>query len=303
MFRSMNIQSLSIFRHRKDLRCEFQTLCWFQNLEKSLNWKGSLARGPWWPMATCPGQRARHATIAQSPPATSRTTLPTGRHGHARRPLPSDSSVRPSSRPSLLLLSPPHHLTAAPSPSLCHHCSPVHRVPLPGAVCRASLMPSCATSSSSKLGLNREPPGRRLAWSHRPPLTLSTAVSEGLTVAWHLRPSSDPADTPAGSVWATRSSSTTPSPPATYGPRSRRWFPSACTLRHEEPRLGEPFSSPTPQIGLPSPLRALVLRPDAPRQLPLPEWVAIATPAPWGQLPCFGYGLPAHGGSGPTRMG
>jgi hypothetical protein len=40
-----------------------------------------------------------------------------------------------------------------------------------------------------------------------------------------------------------------------------------------------------------------------PLRWPLSDFTGTATPAPWGQLPCFGCGLPTHGGSQPTRMG
>jgi hypothetical protein len=83
---------------------------------------------------------------------------------------------------------------------------------------------------------------------------LFVTVCEGLTVTRCLRPLCNPANTPTGSARTPGSSSTTPSPPATYGPRSCHRFPSAHTCRDEEPRSNVPFSSLMPQIGPPLPL-------------------------------------------------
>jgi hypothetical protein len=175
-----------------------------------------------------------HAVVARSPPDTLRTALPTGRHGHVRRPLPTYSSVRPSSRSSLLSLSPPRHLAAAPSPSLYHCCSPVHRVPPSGAVCRAPPTPSCAASSSSKLG-------RRPDRSHRPPSTTSATKCLHMDEPLPLFPG--PTTTTVSCPPSPRSSLTVDMALTTFGSHPRRQPPSPSRPLLWPRVSGEPLSS------------------------------------------------------------
>jgi hypothetical protein len=119
-----------------------------------------------------------------------------------------------------------------------------------------------------------------------------------------IQPPSEPASTSMSFPLSPRSP-LNPEPTTTTTERPpHRHSPTAKARHHGQPNLGEPLPSPATQIRPPtspwcSPTRLLT----ASRRQPPESTAAAAIEPPWGQLPYFGCGLPAHGGSRPTKMG